>query len=325
MMKKRGCSCSAYVLRSAIILSTNYMLHHAATDAPRRWSGAMVNNSSRPDVQTCVREHAEHMKLRHIECPPSRRLWSSASSGDIGVIGKYSNAKKSADKLSKKIEKAPKKEREKLEDLLKNRNARVCQHKAHADRQIKIFEKNGLIKPITVKTQQDNPEDPDSPIETTTTKYQIAGGPDQLRGILAANMPTLKYGTEFSGILNASLQTNSDKTMETIHMQRQGAGSGVQDGFDSGLPLTVKPVTLSIDTFGCPYINFGQQFFVDFQTNTTIDDIYAVSGVSHSLSPTEFKSSIKLTPLNKLGQYRNLQDQFDDAVAVSDAIGETSE
>ena len=210
------------------------------------------------------------------------------------------------------------------QNLYNLKNTAVVQHKAHADRQIKIFEKNGLIKPITVTTQEDNPDDPDNPITVPVTKYQIAGGPDQLRGILAANMPTLKYGTEFSGILNASLSTNSDPMMETIHMQRQGGASGVDDGFDAGLPMTVKPVELSIDTFGCPYINFGQQFFVDFQTNTTIDDIYAVSGVSHSLTPGEFKTQIKMTPLNKTGQYRNLQDQFDDAVAVSDSIGETS-
>ena len=175
-----------------------------------------------------------------------------------------------------------------------------------------------------MSTTEADPDNPDNPKTIPVTKYQIAGGPDQLRGILAANMPTLKYGTEFSGILNASLATNSDSTMETIHMQRQGGASGTDDGFDAGLPMTVKPVTLSIETFGCPYVNFGQQFFVDFQTNTTIDDIYAVTGASHTLTPGEFKSSIKLTPLNKTGQYRNLQDQFDDAVAVSDSIGDTS-
>ena len=37
------------------------------------------------------------------------QLWSSTSSGDLGVIGKYSRAKKSADALDKKIEKAPQK------------------------------------------------------------------------------------------------------------------------------------------------------------------------------------------------------------------------
>ena len=238
------------------------------------------------------------------------QLWSASSGSDLGIIGKYANAKKSVDNVEKKLAKAPKKERKKLLELKANRKARLNRHGKHAKRQMEQFEKNGLIKPIKVGKQDGK----------DVIKYQIAGGPDQLRGILAANMPTLKYGTEFSGILNASLQTNSNPQMETIHMQRQGAGGGTDDGFDAGLPMTVKPVTLSIDTFGCPYVNFGQQFFVDFQTNTTIDDIYAVSGVQHSLSPTEFKSSIKLTPLNKMGQYRNVQDQFDDAVGAAAAV-----
>lgn len=238
------------------------------------------------------------------------QLWASTSSNDLGIIGKYSNSKASVAKLEEKIAKAPKKEQKKLKEQLANRNARLSQHEKHAQRQIEIFQKNGLIKEIKIGD---------------TTKYQIAGGPDQLRGILAANMPTLKYGTEFSGILNASLATNSNPQMETIHMQRQGGSSGTSDGFDPGLPMSVKPVTLSIDTFGCPYVNFGQQFFVDFQTNTTIDDIYAVTGVGHSLSPSEFKTQIKLTPLNKTGQYRSLQDSFDDATGVADQAGSQSE
>ena len=243
------------------------------------------------------------------------QLWSASSGSDLGIIGKYSSSKKAVANVAEKLKKAPKKEKKKLEELEKNRLARRNRHAVHAKRQVQQFEKNGLIKPIRVGTNEGTP----------VYKYQIAGGPDQLRGILAANMPTLKYGTEFSGILNASLQTNSNPQMETIHMQRQGGQDGTDDGFDAGLPMTVKPVTLSIDTFGCPYVNYGQQFFVDFQTNTTIDDIYAVSGVQHSLSPTEFKSSIKLTPLNKMGQYRNVQDQFDNAVGLADETGDTQD
>ena len=207
------------------------------------------------------------------------QLWSASSGSDLGIIGKYASSGKAVANVQEKLKKAPKKERKKLEELESNRIARRNRHKKHADDQIKVFEKNGLIKKIQVGTTDGTP----------VFKYQIAGGPDQLRGILAANMPTLKYG------------------------------------FDAGLPMTVKPVTLNIDTFGCPYVNFGQQFFVDFQTNTTIDDIYAVSGVQHSLSPGEFKTSIKLTPLNKMGQYRNVQDQFDDAVGLSESIADQQE
>jgi hypothetical protein len=253
------------------------------------------------------------------------QMWSGASAGDLGVIGQYTAAKRSHEHAEKQAKNVPKKEQEKWSEIAATRGKRVTEHHRKATSQMQEFLANGLLEAFTVKVpamdDNGNPTGETKDVE----KYRIKGGPDQLRGILAANMPTLKYGTEYSGILNASLQTMSNPAMETIHMQRQGQSSGPAGAVDDGLPMQIKPVDLSIDTFGCPYINFGQQFFVDFQTNTSIDDIYSVSGVSHSLTPSEFKTSIKLSPLNKLGQFRSMTDQFDDAMAVADEVGKNIE
>jgi len=248
------------------------------------------------------------------------QMWQAASSSDLGTMGKYNSTQKSFNKAvsSPPPEGSKNKDKEEWEELCKSRYNRVCDHKPQAAKQQKEFESTGLLETFTVKKTVDGKT-------VDATRFRIRGGPDQLRGILAANMPTLKYGTEYSGILNASLQTMSNPQMETIHMQRQGKSSGPTGAIDNGLPMTIKPVELSLDTFGCPFINFGQQFFVDFQTNTTIDDIYAVSGVSHSISPSEFKTSIKLTPLNKLGQFRSMVDQFDDASAIAAETGDNIE
>jgi hypothetical protein len=253
------------------------------------------------------------------------QLWQAASSSDLGTVGKYNSAQK---KFNKAVNSPPpknskNKDKEKWEELCISRYKRVSDHKTMADEQQKNFEGRGLLEPFEITKHGKDADG--APTVDKITKFKIRGGPDQLRGILAANMPTLKYGTEYSGILNASLSTNSNPQMETIHMQRQGKSSGPSGAIDNGLPMTVKPVELSIDTFGCPFINFGQQFFVDFQTNTTIDDIYAVSGVSHSISPTEFNTSIQLTPLNKLGQFRSMVDQFDDAAAIAKETSENTD
>ena len=245
------------------------------------------------------------------------QAWSAASGGDLGVIGKYKSAEKSYNAMSDEPDKKSK-SHEQWQARHDSRKNRVTKFRPQFEKQIGKFISAGLIEAFDVKTQTiENGEK----VEKTESRFRIKGGPDQLRGILAANMPTLKYGTEFSGILGASLSTNSNPAMETIHMQRQGK-SGGSSNIDAGLPLQIKPVTLSIETFGCPFINFGQQFFVDFQTNTTIDDIYAVTGVSHSLTPGEFKSSITLSPLNKLGQFKSLTDTFDDAAAVVAQVSE---
>jgi len=234
-------------------------------------------------------------------------MWGATSASNLGVIGKSNSAKKSLTQAKKH---PPKKKDAKWDEKVEAREKRETKYDKEADAQRQKFIDSGLLEPMNYTDKDGNPR----------TKYRIRGGPDQLRGILATNMPTLKYGTEFSGILTANLATNSNPQLETIHMQRQGAKSGPSGASDDGLPMTIKPVTLSISTFGCPFINFGQQFFCDFQTNTTTDDIYAVSGVSHTLTPGEFKTDIKLTPLNKLGQFRSMVDTLEEAEAVAEEL-----
>ena len=234
-------------------------------------------------------------------------MWGATSASNLGVIGKSISAKKSLTQAKKH---PPKKKDAKWDEKVAARQARVTEYADVANTQLTKFIDSGLLEEMSYTDKEGKPR----------TKYRIRGGPDQLRGILASNMPTIKYGTEFSGVLTANLATNSNPQMETIHMQRQGAKSGPSGAIDDGLPMTIKPVTLSLSTFGCPYINFGQQFFCDFQTNTTTDDIYAVAGVSHSLTPNEFKTDIKLVPLNKMGQFRSMVDTLEEAEAVAEEL-----
>ena len=252
------------------------------------------------------------------------QMWAAASAADLGIIGKYTGAKRSLDHAEQQIKSVPKKEQANWKEISAQRADRVNRHEDNVKAQMELLRTNGLLHPYTVMVATKDEKTGEPGKAEPVDKYRIEGGPDQLRGILAANMPTLKYGTEYSGILNASLATMSNPAMETIHMQRQGKSTGPIGAVDDGLPMQIKPVDLSLDTFGCPYINFGQQFFVDFQTNTSIDDIYAVSGVSHSLTPSEFKTSIKLSPLNKLGQFRAMTDQFDDAMSMAYEVSENT-
>ena len=248
------------------------------------------------------------------------QLWQATSNNDLGIVGKYVNSKRSWDKAKQNPPTSGNNQDQRnWEQLCQNRQNRFSDYQSQATVQMQQFLDNGLLERFEVKTTDENGN------PQVVPKYRIKGGPDQLRGILAANMPTLKYGTEFSGILNAGLSTQSNPQMETIHMQRQsasGAGGMPTGAMDDGLPMTIKPVELSIDCFGCPFINFGQQFFVDFQTNTTIDDVYAVAGVSHALTPGEFKTNFKMMPLNKLGQFRSMTDKFDDAMAIAAETGQ---
>tara|TARA_Y100000592_G_C5404094_1_gene284683 strand:- start:688 stop:1047 length:360 start_codon:yes stop_codon:yes gene_type:complete len=115
----------------------------------------------------------------------------------------------------------------------------------------------------------------------------------------------------------------SDPSLMTVNMIRnQGGPEDPVGARESGLPLRVAPVQLSIETIGCPIWNFGQQLFIDFGTGTTVDNIYAVTGIDHSIAAGEFKTSVKLVQLDSYGKFESIVDVVNDAVVAIEGIEE---
>jgi hypothetical protein len=100
-----------------------------------------------------------------------------------------------------------------------------------------------------------------------------------------------------------------DPRLSTVHMlrsfrQRENVNPvGEQPG---GLPMRIMPTQLSLEAYGCPIISFAQQFFIDFQTGTTADNIYGVNGLEHRISAGEFRTNIKFLPQDSWGRYESL-------------------
>ncbi len=171
-----------------------------------------------------------------------------------------------------------------------------------------------------------SPETIDEVQAATNIQYvRIKGGPAGLKYMFHRNMPSIKYGSTYSAVIKANLATQNDARMATIHMQRaQGPGNGPDGGTDDGLPLRTFPGQLSMDIYGCPLINFGQQYFIDFGTGTTLDDVYAVTGVDHKFTPGSFVTSIKFVPLQKFGSYQSLLGNFSKIIAEVQSLGSDS-
>ena len=145
---------------------------------------------------------------------------------------------------------------------------------------------------------------------------RIKGGPMGMKYLFHRNMPSIKYGSTYSAVISAKLATQADARMATIHMQKAKSGGGGPEGAGSdGLPLRTFPGSLSMTTWGCPLFNFGQQYFIDFGTGTTLDDVYGITGVSHKFSPGKFETSLKFVPLQKFGTYQGLMGNMGKIIA----------
>lgn len=193
-------------------------------------------------------------------------------------------------------------------------------HQSAADLALNLAVQEGVLELSTATSTPDGRQLPRT--------FRVRGGTPAIKRLTRRLLPTLRFGTQGSGATSVTFSSNSDPSMTTINMLRSGNrgdnAPGVRDG---GLPLEVTPTEAAMDTFGFPFWSIGQQFFVDFDTNTTADNIYGVSSVSHTLEPGNFTSQVKLIRTSDaFGEYRSLSDQIANAMrAMSDATGEAEE
>lgn len=156
---------------------------------------------------------------------------------------------------------------------------------------------------------------------TGAVKVSRIGSNTQIKAAVSRLVPTVTYGSNASAVISAELASKQDPLLSTVQMQRAGkqnvtAPNGAGTG---GLPLRIVPASLSMPTLGCPLVQLGQIFFVDFSTGTTADNLYILTGLTHALAQGKFESNWQLTPYDAYGRYEgapNVLDYFRKPAAV---------
>lgn len=161
-----------------------------------------------------------------------------------------------------------------------------------------------------------------SPLGATTQHYRIVGGPQELKRFVMSTAPNIIYGCQNSAIITLGLGSIQDPLLSTVNMLRTDrAGSITPNGSGrGGIPLKTIPAKLDISSFGCPLLSFMQQFFVDAQTGTDLDNIYAITQLSHTLEPSSFKSSFSMVPQQAYGKYESTLNKVEQALSELNAI-----
>ena len=145
--------------------------------------------------------------------------------------------------------------------------------------------------------------------------YRFRGGPKQLKELVMRYTPHIIYGCMGTAVKNASLSSNQNSLLSTINMQRSLNSTPVEPNGEQagGVPLSIYPVELTMTTLGCNLARYSQELFIDFNTNTTADNIYYITGLTHKLESGTFETTLKLTPNDAFGQFRNLIGQLNTA------------
>jgi len=148
----------------------------------------------------------------------------------------------------------------------------------------------------------------------------------EVKHMVSKMVPTLVYGMNTSAILEASVATKHDPNLSAAQLTGLNKGKKVvatpEGGGAIGLPLKIIPAQLTLRTFGCPLLNYSQLFFVDFNTGTTLDNIYGICGMTHTMTPGKFESSLTMAFYDAYGKYESAQviDEYNKTVITPAAI-----
>ena len=151
--------------------------------------------------------------------------------------------------------------------------------------------------------------------ETTDSYRAEVKDRESLRRALARYIPTLIPGMNASGIIEVSLASKADPLQKTALMTGFKGGRELQGGPRGAdavgdIPVRIIPSEMTVRTIGCPLVAYGQKFFVDMNTGTTIDNTYNITNLTHSFSPGKYETSMKMSPVDAYAQVETADSIF---------------
>lgn len=134
----------------------------------------------------------------------------------------------------------------------------------------------------------------------------------KVKRLISSFVPTLTYGSNNTGILKANLQSIQEPRLASVNIIRQNGTTATSPNGagNAGLPLRVIPGQIQMSLIGCPLLSINQHFFIDFGTNTDLDNFYALTGLSHTISAGKFETSAKFIWADAYGSYETVAAKF---------------
>jgi len=140
--------------------------------------------------------------------------------------------------------------------------------------------------------------------------------PAAIKQFVASQVPNIRYGTQSTAVTSMGMKSKHDGDLGSVHMHQMfGGDPTVPPGVDGDIvPLRMLPTELQMESLGCPFFNYTQQYFIDLDTGTTVDNIYAVGGATYNIEAGKFTTSVKMVNLQSFGKFRSVIAQLQTAL-----------
>ncbi len=150
-------------------------------------------------------------------------------------------------------------------------------------------------------------------------------------------MPVLTYGLGTSAINSLDVRgTTSGPVADALIVEAQleaekavSRSGDVEGGQgDTVTPpgdVQLVPAVVTLNTMGCPLLAYAQQFMIEMNTGTTLEQVYGITQLSHTIGPGTFKSTATLYPTNsgRIASTRTILESVKKIMDDEDAGAET--
>ena len=181
--------------------------------------------------------------------------------------------------------------------------------------QINAYLKSELIKVQGSNVKEINESDLEG---DSQMRFVVTAGANAVKRECKSRMANILYGAANTNIISANVNSNAPPGLFEINLTRANLGHGrtALGARQANLPVEFAPIQLSIKSMGFPFFYIGQEFFVDFNTGTTVDNVYRLVEVSHELSDGGFSSSVKFSPAHAYGSSKAITSVIADALKL---------
>jgi len=140
-----------------------------------------------------------------------------------------------------------------------------------------------------------------------------------IKSYVKRSYPNITWGANNSVVKSLSMSSNIADRISNIEMvSRQKElrlGSEVKTRFNREQEFIVVPATISVSLIGCPFIARGSDIYIDTGTNTDLDNVFTVIGVTHTIVPGNFTTTLKLS-LGTQGLLSNKRQEIANRIKI---------
>ena len=159
------------------------------------------------------------------------------------------------------------------------------------------------------------------------TQLSPFGTNQQIKDIVGKVVPTIRFGSNGTTVTSVNVTSKANPLVGTRNLLNSQAkrntahpnGSG-----DLGIPLRVIPAQLTMATKGCPLAAMAQQYFIDFQTGTTLDNLYILTHLTHNFSPGKFETQWTFAYSDGYGVFEGAPNVVEQLAQISTNFEETT-